>query len=169
MQEHSCRRLLASSSVRWELFDRHYGDFCTGGNSCAKENGHGSTGFASIDSPVSTSHHARFYIPIRKSPSLRQDLTPKPHMVTLHLRICARGAQHWLPLPRPEEAGVRRRAGGGRRKKAPGMIPGLFVLIGRRPTLPRTCARSTIGAERLNYRVRDGNGWDPLARITQSL
>ena len=66
-------------------------------------------------------------------------------------------------------SGVRRRAGGGRRKKAPGMIPGLFVLIGRRPTLPRTCARSTIGAERLNFRVRDGNGWDPLARITQKL
>ena len=44
----------------------------------------------------------------------------------------------------------------------------LEELIGRRPTLPRTCARSTIGAEGLNYRVRDGNGWDPLARITQS-
>jgi hypothetical protein len=40
-------------------------------------------------------------------------------------------------------------------------------LIGRRPTLPHTRACSTIGAEGLNYRVRDGNGWDPLARITQ--
>ena len=59
--------------------------------------------------------------------------------------------------------------GGSRRKKAPGLIPGLLVLIGRRPTLPHTRACSTIGAERLNYRVRDGNGWDPLARITQSL
>ena len=44
-----------------------------------------------------------------------------------------------------------------------------WELIGRRPTLPHTRACSTIGAERLNYRVRDGNGWDPLARITQSL
>ena len=35
------------------------------------------------------------------------------------------------------------------------------------PTLPRTRARSTIGAEGLNCRVRDGNGCDPLARITQ--
>ncbi len=25
---------------------------------------------------------------------------------------------------------------------------------------------STIGAARLNVRVRDGNGWDPCARIT---
>ena len=41
--------------------------------------------------------------------------------------------------------------------------------IGRRPTLPHTCACSTIGAERLNFRVRDGNGWDPLATITQKL
>ena len=42
-------------------------------------------------------------------------------------------------------------------------------LIGRRPTLPRTRARSTIGAERLNYRVRDGNGWNPLAMTAQNV
>ena len=49
-------------------------------------------------------------------------------------------------------------------------LDGLFCeLIGRRPTLPHTRACSTIGAERLNFRVRDGNGWDPLARITQSI
>jgi hypothetical protein len=41
-------------------------------------------------------------------------------------------------------------------------------LIGRRPTLPHTRACSTIGAEGLNFRVRDGNGWDPFARITQN-
>ena len=41
-------------------------------------------------------------------------------------------------------------------------------IIGRRPTLPHTYACSTIGAEGLNYRVRDGNGWDPLARVTQT-
>ena len=40
-------------------------------------------------------------------------------------------------------------------------------LIGRRPTLPHTCACSTIGAERLNFRVRDGNGWIPSAIITR--
>ena len=45
----------------------------------------------------------------------------------------------------------------------------LFDLIGRLPTLPHTCACSTIGAERLNFRVRDGNGWDPLAMVTQNL
>ena len=44
---------------------------------------------------------------------------------------------------------------------------GACELIGRRPTLPRTRARSTIGAEGLNCRVRDGNGCDPFAKITQ--
>ena len=52
--------------------------------------------------------------------------------------------------------------------KKPGITTGLFDLIGRRPTLPHTRARSTIGAEGLNYRVRDGNGCDPLAMVTQS-
>ena len=44
----------------------------------------------------------------------------------------------------------------------------------RRPTLPRTehtgkvCSvRSTIGAGGLNFRVRNGNGWDPSAIITR--
>jgi hypothetical protein len=46
---------------------------------------------------------------------------------------------------------------------------GFFDLTGRFPSLPHTCACSTIGAERLNFRVRDGNGWDPLAMITQNL
>ena len=47
---------------------------------------------------------------------------------------------------------------------------GVFVcLIGRLPTLPHTRACSTIGAERLNFRVRDGNGWNPLAVITRNL
>ncbi len=30
--------------------------------------------------------------------------------------------------------------------------------IRRRPTLPHSCPCSTIGAEKLNFRVRDGNG-----------
>src|SRR5207247_3569173 len=33
----------------------------------------------------------------------------------------------------------------------------------RRPTLPRRCQRSTIGAEGLNFRVRNGNGCGPFA------
>ena len=43
----------------------------------------------------------------------------------------------------------------------------VWILTGRRPALPHTCACSTIGAERLNFRVRDGNGWDPLAMVTR--
>ena len=55
-------------------------------------------------------------------------------------------------------------------QKSPNLSTGAFLdLIGRRPTLPHTRACSTIGAEGLNFRVRDGNGWDPLAIITQNL
>ena len=45
----------------------------------------------------------------------------------------------------------------------------LLKITGRLPSLPHTRACSTIGAERLNFRVRDGNGWDPLAKVTQNL
>ena len=37
----------------------------------------------------------------------------------------------------------------------------------RRPTLPGHLYPSTIGAERLNFRVRDGNGCDPAAIATE--
>ena len=39
----------------------------------------------------------------------------------------------------------------------------------QRPTLPRPDGRSTIGAEGLNCRVRNGNGCFPLARVTGKL
>ena len=42
-------------------------------------------------------------------------------------------------------------------------------LIRRLPTLPRSFPRSTIGSKRLNFRVRDGNGCDPLDKITGKL
>ena len=45
----------------------------------------------------------------------------------------------------------------------------VLILIGQLPTLPHTRACSTIGAEGLNFRVRDGNGWNPLATVTQSV
>lgn len=69
---------------------------------------------------------------------------------------------------------VGRRAGiavkvAGMRKGPTFMGLGLLDLSGRLPTLPHTCACSTIGAEGLNFRVRDGNGWDPLAMVTQHL
>jgi hypothetical protein len=38
---------------------------------------------------------------------------------------------------------------------------------GQLPTLPHSCLCSTIGAEELNFRVRDGNGWVLLAMVTQ--
>src|SRR6266550_1671985 len=39
----------------------------------------------------------------------------------------------------------------------------------RRPTLPRPRDRSTIGADRLNDRVRDGNGCGPVALVASKL
>ena len=40
--------------------------------------------------------------------------------------------------------------------------------IRRRPTLPGGLPPSTIGADRLNFRVRDGNGCDPVAMATEN-
>ena len=53
---------------------------------------------------------------------------------------------------------------GAGREQAPTMD--LKIGIRRRPTLPRNCSRSTIGAEELNDRVRDGNGCGLLAIAT---
>ncbi len=39
----------------------------------------------------------------------------------------------------------------------------------QRPTLPHSEPCSTISDERLNFRVRDGNGCDPLSIITENL
>jgi hypothetical protein len=50
-----------------------------------------SAGLVSIASPVSTSRHAGFCIPIRGSVSLRHDLRQEPYAVTLHVRIYAGG------------------------------------------------------------------------------
>jgi hypothetical protein len=42
-----------------------------------------------------------------------------------------------------------------------------LIEIRRRPTLPGDHSPSTIGADRLNFRVRDGNGCDPVAMVTE--
>jgi hypothetical protein len=41
--------------------------------------------------------------------------------------------------------------------------------VRRRPTLPRSPPRSTIGAEGLNFRVRNGTGCFPFAMATETL
>ena len=46
---------------------------------------------------------------------------------------------------------------------------GLCKQSRRLPTLPRSFPRSTIGSNRLNFRVRDGNGCDPVDKITGKL
>jgi hypothetical protein len=40
------------------------------------------------------------------------------------------------------------------------------MICRRSPNLPHTFACSTIGPARLNFRVRDGNGWDPRGMVT---
>ena len=39
----------------------------------------------------------------------------------------------------------------------------------RRPTLPGPFGPSTIGAGGLNFRVRNGNGWNPAAMATETI
>jgi hypothetical protein len=60
---------------------------------------------------------------------------------------------------------------GAQKETARGMNrgPSGNLIPRQRPTLPRTCARSTIGAEGLNCRVRNGNGCFPLATATGKL
>ena len=41
--------------------------------------------------------------------------------------------------------------------------------VRRRPTLPQPLGCSTIGAERLDFRVRDGTGYFPLAKAAVTL
>ena len=44
---------------------------------------------------------------------------------------------------------------------------GLIIKSRRRPTLPHSYPCSTIGAEGLNFRVRNGNGCFPFAMVTK--
>ena len=50
-------------------------------------------------------------------------------------------------------------------KKEP-QFPEILIGIRRRPTLPGRFQPSTIGAKRLNFCVRDGYRWFPLAIVT---
>ena len=58
----------------------------------------------------------------------------------------------------------------GEKKTLPGFREGFGEKRNRRrPTLPHSCPCSTIGAEELNFRVRDGNGCCLLAKATENL
>ena len=68
-----------------------------------------------------------------------------------------------------EESEKQRHKDGARTKKArQGDLAGM-VRSRRRPTLPHSFPCSTIGPEGLNFRVRDGNGCDPLGIATEKL
>ncbi len=49
------------------------------------------------------------------------------------------------------------------------MLESFSIYIRRLPTLPHNLSCSTIGSNRLNFRVRDGNGCDPVDKITGKL
>ena len=51
-------------------------------------------------------------------------------------------------------------------KEKPLVSQGLFIKSRQCPTLPRGCPPSTIGANGLNFRVRNGNGCIPTAITT---
>ena len=57
---------------------------------------------------------------------------------------------------------------GGIKKPLPRIAEGVFSKkIRQRPTLPHSRPCSTIGAGELNFRVRNGNGWDLSAMATE--
>ena len=49
------------------------------------------------------------------------------------------------------------------------MVPPITLEIRRRPTLPGHLCPSTIGADGLNFRVRNGNGCVPVAIATEKI
>ena len=49
------------------------------------------------------------------------------------------------------------------------MVAPRLKCVRRRPTLPRSLPRSTIGAEGLSFRVRNGTGRFPFAMATETL
>ena len=56
-----------------------------------------------------------------------------------------------------------------KKEKAINISVDSLYLCRQRPTLPHTFACSTIGPAGLNFRVRDGNGWNPRGMITDKL
>src|SRR5262249_38016372 len=52
------------------------------------------------------------------------------------------------------------------KRKAQERVLSFQIIPRRRPTLPRSLPRSTIGAGGLNGRVRNGNGGGPSAKVT---
>jgi hypothetical protein len=56
---------------------------------------------------------------------------------------------------------------GGKTTKKDNPLQVVFSIAWQRPTLTGTFVPTTIGAEKLNFRVRYGNGCDLLAIITR--
>jgi hypothetical protein len=61
------------------------------------------------------------------------------------------------------------KSGTAQTQKSPPLGWALLELCRRSPNLPHTYACSTIGPTRLNFRVRDGNGWNPRSKLTGNI
>ena len=70
-----------------------------------------------------------------------------------------------------DPSGGRQRVDKGRQKQrwGPPKWPPSLKIVRRRPTLPRSHPRSTIGAEGLSFRVRNGTGRFPFAMAAETL
>ncbi len=101
-------------------------------------------------SPKAANHNARFQALTKK------DLYQCPRLLSMSF-FAGRHFSEWQPCG----------------QKKPDAVMVLFTASGltkdfrRRPTLPHSLPCSTIGAEELNFRVRDGNGCDLFAIATE--
>src|SRR4051794_14394184 len=107
--------------------------------------------------------------------------SPPSRLVPLPLehppKITAHPMTYWRrPIVGPVAPAGRRRAGSGFRVRVTGMAKGpstdagaLRGVVRRRPTLPPRLQGSTIGAERLSFRVRNVAGRFPLAMAAVTL
>ena len=84
-------------------------------------------------------------------------------------RCLYRGASERVKTERHRVAAYRPRRWSAQKERPAGIRRASQAKSRQRPTLPRSCPRSTIGAEGLNDRVRNGNGCGPLAMVTGKL
>ncbi len=114
--------------------------------------------------------HRRAVLRTRLAASIRPPYLPLRNSTHRAYRLRARGRSQISGRPRSRQA-----LGSGvcTAKCAEGHNLTVTALSGkdvrRRPTLPRSLPRSTIGAEGLNFRVRNGTGCFPFAMATETL
>jgi hypothetical protein len=95
------------------------------------------------------------------------------HIISVPARSCTSGAL--LNVCRERRGTIEaksRNTKSSLKSKRPGIAMqsrAFFLKNRRRPTLPHSLPCSTIGAEELNFRVRNGNGWNLFAMTTEKM